>query len=325
MQLAFDKGHRYLGRYLMQQHHHLKRRKFCGKNKGLERVVDLQLAPIIWVLIMGLLFVFINKVTLGPGFGPISVGLASLAWLGVSLACFGLFFLYKTTTADPGFIPTGDARHAKGENEQEAGETIEALYRDLDSPVLWAGNWNQLCVTCKIIRPLRAKHCAVTDRCVEVFDHYCPWVGNAIGKGNRHYFLVFLWIELFAMFTTGVVAVSRLQQLLSGSHRHSHQNLGVGWVVGFLVVDIFVGISVAALAFSQSSQILRNMTTNELTNWYRYRYLSGPNGEFTNPFDKGWKRNCRDACFPSLAPLSPVSLEELEAQPLQNGERMLRS
>ena len=62
VQLAFDKGHRYLGRYLMQQHHHLKRRKFCGKNKGLERVVDLQLAPIIWVLIMGLLFVFINKV-----------------------------------------------------------------------------------------------------------------------------------------------------------------------------------------------------------------------------------------------------------------------
>jgi palmitoyltransferase len=52
----------------------------------------------------------------------------------------------------------------------------------LDSPALWAGHWNQLCVTCKIVRPLRAKHCGVTDRCVEVFDHYCPWVGNTIGK-----------------------------------------------------------------------------------------------------------------------------------------------
>ena len=49
-------------------------------------------------------------------------------------------------------------------------------YRQLDSPALWAGNWGQLCVSCKIVRPLRAKHCSVTDRCVELFDHYCPWV-----------------------------------------------------------------------------------------------------------------------------------------------------
>ena len=49
-------------------------------------------------------------------------------------------------------------------------------YRQLDSPALWAGNWGQLCVSCKIVRPLRAKHCSVSDRCVELFDHYCPWV-----------------------------------------------------------------------------------------------------------------------------------------------------
>ena len=50
-------------------------------------------------------------------------------------------------------------------------------YAQLDSPALWAGAWNQLCVTCRIVRPLRAKHCAVSDRCVHLFDHYCPWVG----------------------------------------------------------------------------------------------------------------------------------------------------
>ena len=61
-QLAFDKGHRYLGLYLLEQRQQLKRKKFCGRGTGLEKVVDLQLAPIIWALIMGLLFVFINKV-----------------------------------------------------------------------------------------------------------------------------------------------------------------------------------------------------------------------------------------------------------------------
>ncbi len=47
--------------------------------------------------------------------------------------------------------------------------------RQLDSPALWAGNWAQLCVSCKVVRPLRAKHCSVTDRCVQGFDHFCPW------------------------------------------------------------------------------------------------------------------------------------------------------
>ena len=50
-------------------------------------------------------------------------------------------------------------------------------------------------MSCKIVRPLRAKHCSVTDRCVETFDHFCPWVGNTIGKGNRHLFLLFLWVS----------------------------------------------------------------------------------------------------------------------------------
>ena len=53
-------------------------------------------------------------------------------------------------------------------------------YRQLDSPALWGGNWGQLCVSCKIVRPLRAKHCSVTDRCVECFDHFCPWVSNSL-------------------------------------------------------------------------------------------------------------------------------------------------
>jgi palmitoyltransferase len=148
----------------------------------------------------------------------------------------GLFFLHKTTTSDPGFVPTGRDGGRTGEKVKAAaaaaasGHAVSlfssgpashghspdasahvlgssggagggaasktALLRShdsgsggsssgtslLDSPALWAGHWSQLCVTCKIVRPLRAKHCGVTDRCVEVFDHYCPWVGNTIGK-----------------------------------------------------------------------------------------------------------------------------------------------
>jgi palmitoyltransferase len=55
----------------------------------------------------------------------------------------------------------------------------------------------------QIVRPLRAKHCSVTGRCVALFDHFCPWVGNAIGAGNRALFAAFLWTELAAIAIAG--------------------------------------------------------------------------------------------------------------------------
>ncbi len=39
--------------------------------------------------------------------------------------------------------------------------------------------------------------------------------------------------------------------------------------VMFVVFDIFLLISVAALAIAQASQVARNVTTNELANWHR--------------------------------------------------------
>lgn len=68
------------------------------------------------------------------------------------------------------------------DSDPELGRSGKGPYSQLDTPALWTGNWGQLCVTCRIVRPLRAKHCAVTDRCIENFDHFCPWVGNSIGK-----------------------------------------------------------------------------------------------------------------------------------------------
>jgi palmitoyltransferase ZDHHC9/14/18 len=42
------------------------------------------------------------------------------------------------------------------------------------------------------LREKRAKMCRQTENCVEDFDHYCPWVGNAVGRRNYRYFVGFL-------------------------------------------------------------------------------------------------------------------------------------
>lgn len=131
-------------------------------------------------------------------------------------------------------------------------------------------------------------------------------MGNAIGKGNRHLFLAFLCVALYAMVVSATVGVIQINRHVSA---HYWRPDSLVWMIVFEVVDVFVGLSVAALAIAQASQVARNITTNELANWHRYRYLQSPDGHaFVNPFSHGCVENCREACAPHTAPMAPVFL-----------------
>mmetsp|Transcript_4947 Transcript_4947/g.6823 ORF Transcript_4947/g.6823 Transcript_4947/m.6823 type:complete len:501 (-) Transcript_4947:355-1857(-) len=41
-------------------------------------------------------------------------------------------------------------------------------------------------------KPPRAHHDSVTGRCIVKMDHYCPWVGNAVGALNHKFFVLFI-------------------------------------------------------------------------------------------------------------------------------------
>lgn len=319
-ELAVEKGHRYLGLNLAD---YRRRRRdddtgsVCRKNGALGWLTRTELAPVIWAIVIGLILLFIFKVVWNPRLQPAPLGMRVGAVSCVITASSGLWLLYLITTADPGFIPRGQRSDepsgrggSKGSKRQASarGEASQQ-YRQLDSPALWAGNWAQLCVSCKIVRPLRAKHCAITDRCVEAFDHFCPWVGNVVGKGNRHLFLMFLWVETVAMSAGLLVACFRLHAFYSSS-RNEQSLVGPGMIITFIVLDAFMLISVLALAVTQASQVARNVTTNELANWARYRYMKDDHGDFHNPFDRGVRQNCIDTMWPEASKPAPMVLPD---------------
>jgi ankyrin repeat protein len=153
---------------------------------------------------------------------------------------------------DPGFVPiTTQARHRY---EAALVEIGQANSED-EGPLV--------CHTCGIQRPLRSKHCKVTGRCVHAFDHYCPFVGNVVGRDNYKYFFTFL-----VMLVAGMIAYEIASFYYMG-------RLGIHW---FLVCwDIFLFcffFMVGGLLWYHTQLVLLNLTTNEHMNVIKYVLLA---------------------------------------------------
>ncbi|KAL8136967.1 hypothetical protein V2J09_002968 [Rumex salicifolius] len=292
-QLAADKNHRQVAFFLGNARRLLERR--YDSNSWLGKIPKMGLAPVLWCAIFVLLMMFTRSVILASDLPGLTAGFGLLAWSGVILATAGLFMLYRCSSKDPGFIKMNvhDSQNMKDDEP--------LLKVEIQNPALLSGNWSQLCITCKIVRPLRAKHCSTCDRCVEQFDHHCPWVSNCVGKKNKRDFLMFLVLEVAAMLITGMVALTRVwtnpaAPLSFGAWLNYTCTHHLG-AIAFLAADLFIFFGVAVLTVLQASQISRNITTNELANALRYSYLRGPDGRFRNPYDHGCKKNCSDFLF----------------------------
>uniref|UniRef100_K3WIL0 Palmitoyltransferase n=1 Tax=Globisporangium ultimum (strain ATCC 200006 / CBS 805.95 / DAOM BR144) TaxID=431595 RepID=K3WIL0_GLOUD len=203
------------------------------------------------------------------------VNVASIAWLVASFPLFArvttsfqictvlsilamCVCLYKTATLDAGVVTT--LYHEKLENIRTLVESKRP-------------SATKLCLTCLHRRPLRAKHCAEMNACIAKFDHYCPFVNNAIGAHNHHYFFGFL---LFAVLSICLELVacwqfaSHLESLGEWHDGGRGRWFALWWIVHFhpvlfcvVVLDIVQVAWIAYLLFFHAYLVAAALTTNE--------------------------------------------------------------
>ncbi|XP_073511819.1 uncharacterized protein [Phyllobates terribilis] len=187
-----------------------------------------------------------------------------IMFLSSNLLMWILFL--KASLMDPGFLP---------QDTEEYHYAVRQAINFND----WRNGKNplsRLCHTCHLVKPLRSKHCRVTNRCVTHFDHYCPYVYNDVGQRNRTHFVGFL----FTMCINCLLGI----YLCWNWFQVEGRSLLIGFGFLFLSIIGFISAMMTGMCLYMAAT---NITTNERMNAKKYLYLMDEEGKFYNPFDRG--------------------------------------
>jgi len=162
---------------------------------------------------------------------------------------------------------------------------------------------HSLCHSCNIVKPHRSKHCRVLNRCVLLFDHHCPFVGNTIGLYNYKYFYMFVASMSVAEILFCTTGISYLKHAPDGTGREFGK-------IAILVYFSLFSLMSFGLSLYHTQLMIKNLTTNEHQNLPRYKYLKDENGRYSNPYDRGCRANFMSRFFPGKDAYTLIDLTD---------------
>eukprot|EP00210_Caulerpa_lentillifera_P007126 g6818.t1 len=229
-------------------------------------------------LVVSFMLIFLPSI-LYLSFVAIKLG-QDVFWLGFFLILFNLAMLGLTGLSNPGVIPRGPA---------PSGPSLALPTRTKDYQINGYTVSTKYCTTCQVYRVPRCSHCAMTDNCVEKFDHYCPWVGTCIGRRNYRFFLMFVFSGTFLCLLVCASSLSRLVQVSDNNDDEFDTALKNEPVAIALVIYTFAAVwFLGGLSLFHTYLVLTNQTT--------YEHIRRRFGQHGNPYNKGILMNLFEAC-----------------------------
>ncbi|XP_052816335.1 palmitoyltransferase ZDHHC3-like isoform X3 [Mya arenaria] len=189
----------------------------------------------------------------------------------------------KAMLTDPGAVPKGNATR---ENILKLG--------------LKEGQVVFKCPKCISIKPDRAHHCSVCQRCIRKMDHHCPWVNNCIGENNQKFFVLFtLYICLISIHAV-YMSIQHFITCIGKDWKGNDSGCsGVSppattiFLIFLVFEGLLFGIFTAIMCGSQMTAICSDETgieslKKDQATWERRSYWLSVKAVFGHPFSWRW-------------------------------------
>lgn len=121
-----------------------------------------------------------------------------------------------------------------------------------------------ICPECVLRRKPRSIHCQICRKCVEKFDHHCPWINNCIGGKNLALFYLFIWWTEVFIGCCLFYEIEFVMNYLEG--QQGDEKFLLGFVVLLAVIEVGFSLPVGFLIAIQSGNLVKGKTTNERFN-----------------------------------------------------------
>jgi len=171
-----------------------------------------------------------------------------------------------------------------------------SMFSDPGENPIWEKNLDNVdslpeelyCKKCLLVRPERAHHCKICQKCILKMDHHCPWVANCVGLKNLKYFCLFLFYATcgnsiaFISLLTKIFYIDIDAKINEVYGNNADSNIGYSKNKNYTALDLvlalkdplicimgtilafFMSVSIGFLFSVQLLNLIKNKTTIEL-------------------------------------------------------------
>ncbi|KAH7928299.1 zf-DHHC-domain-containing protein, partial [Leucogyrophana mollusca] len=199
---------------------------------------------------------------------------------------------YYVCTVSPGFVHEYDDAHEGGRG------------------ILWArrkrpggAGWDAValsrasvtkCRKCGVMRPERAHHCRICNRCVLKFDHHCPVrINQCVGLHNERHFMLFMAYLVLATFFLSILGYQHVLDALGLNYNAPppHAFPPLAYLLSYMLSAVLC-LAVGVMLAWHVRGVARGETAVEGADFAVYeRVAKGRGDTFVNSYDVGKRRN----------------------------------